>query len=392
MTNITKEESGASASNARGRNPRELKVLVAASGSGGHLIPALHIMRAIKELLPDAQVECIGSGKPLEERIIVSAGFKRHIIKSVGIKRGGMFGAFKFLRFLPVTIWQTARLLRSFKPDVVVGVGGYVSVLPVVIARLLRIPTWAHEAEVRPGLANSVLGYFADTISVSFEETKIRGGAKLLFTGHPVRPELSKIDSVSIREGAPRHLLILGGSQGARGLDEGVPRLGEILLRRGVEVWHQCRPDSVDGVKAAYEACGVMAKVVPFIDQMEEAYRWSDLIISRAGASSVAEIASVNRPAIFVPYPYQQGTHQSDNAAALARLGKALVIEELADGDFVGRLGVALDELLDPQRYREMKTAPVRSEAGSKGGAEAGITAAQAIARGIVRLAGGSSY
>jgi UDP-N-acetylglucosamine--N-acetylmuramyl-(pentapeptide) pyrophosphoryl-undecaprenol N-acetylglucosamine transferase len=392
MNNIFKEDGFSSASTPSSSltsdsTHRPIHVLVAASGSGGHLIPALHIMRAIKELSPKAVVECVGSGRPLEERIIVSAGFKRHIIKSAGLKRGGIFGAFKFIQLLPVSIWQTVRLFRRFKPDVVVGVGGYVSVLPVVIARLLRIPTWAHEAEASPGLANTVLGYFAETISVSFEETRIRGGAKLVFTGHPVRPELREIDAVSIREGAPRHLLVLGGSQGARGLDEGVPQLGEILLRRGVEVWHQCRPDSVDRVIAAYAASGVVAKVVPFIDQMEKAYRWSDLIISRAGASSVAEIGCVNRPAIFVPYPYQQGTHQSDNAAALARLGKALVVEELADGDFVGRLGVALEEILDPDRYREIKAAPLRRGDGSKVLAGGAGTAAQAIARGIIEMA-----
>jgi UDP-N-acetylglucosamine--N-acetylmuramyl-(pentapeptide) pyrophosphoryl-undecaprenol N-acetylglucosamine transferase len=389
MTNIKKEETAALGGTAGAKELRAPKVLVAASGSGGHLIPALHIMRAIKELSPDAVVECIGAGKPLEERIIVSAGFKRHIIKSVGIKRGGLLGAIKFLQLFPRSLLQTVSLLRRFKPDVVVGVGGYVSVLPVVIARLLRIPTWAHEAEVRPGLANTVLGYFADTISVSFAETKIRGGAKLVFTGHPVRPELSDIDTVSIREGAPRRLLVLGGSQGARGLDEGVPQLGEILLRRRVEVWHQCRPDSVDGVRDAYAARGIMAKVVPFIDQMDEAYRWSDVIISRAGASSVAEIGCVNRPAIFVPYPYQQGTHQSDNAAALARLGKALVVEEFTEGDFVGRLGVALEEILDPHRYREMKAAPLRGGCEFPEGTAEGETAAQAIARGIVELAVG---
>ncbi len=355
-------------------NSPSARVLVAASSTGGHLIPALHIIRAIKARQPEAVVECIGAGRPLEEKILVASGFTRHIIKSAGVKRRGLFGLMQFAVLLPVALLQCIVLFRRFKPDVVVGVGGYVSVLPLVVARLMGIPTWAHEAELHPGLANRVLGYFAKTISLAFAETTIRGGAKLIFTGHPVRPELRSVDRTSIRAGAPKRLLILGGSQGARGLDQSIADFGEMLCERRIEVVHQCRPENSELVVNAYRAAKVQASVVSFIDDMAGAYDWSDVIISRAGASSVAEIACVNRPCIFVPYPFQQGTHQTDNARALANHNKAFIVEE-TQPEFGRRLREALELILSKETFQAMKNAPSEPR---------GLEAAATIAQGIL--------
>lgn len=354
-----------------------LRVLVAASGTGGHLIPALHIMRAIQLRSPGSVIECIGAGKPLEEKIIVGNGFTRHIITAAAIKRRGIFGVLKFLLLLPVSVVQCVALFRRFKPDVVVGVGGYVSVLPIVVARLMGITTWAHEAELHPGLANRVLGYFAATISTACAETKIRGRARIVYTGHPVRPELKNVDRTTIRPGAPRHLLILGGSQGARGLDQAVADYGGLLHERGVEVVHQCRAENSELVVNAYRAAEVKASVVSFIDDMAGAYQWSDIVISRAGASSVAEIGCVNRPAIFVPYPFQQGTHQTDNARVLVERNKAVLVEE-TQPEFGRRLCAALSTLLSEEGFRAMKGASVEPR---------GLDAAESIAQGIIDAA-----
>lgn len=351
-------------------------MLVAASGTGGHLIPALHIVDALRETSPGAVIEFIGAGRPLEDKLIVGRGNVRHVIASAGIKRRGPLGVVQFMARLPIGLFQCARLFRRFKPDVVVGVGGYVSVLPLIVARLMGIPTWAHEAELHPGLANKVLGYAADRMSISFRETRIKGRARTEFTGHPVRPELRGVDRGTVRDGAPARLLILGGSQGARGLDEAVTSFGELLRVRGVEVVHQCRQENVDLVLNSYRAAKVKASVVSFIDDMAGAYEWSDIIISRAGASSVAEISCVNRPTVFVPYPFQQGTHQTDNARALADLNKALVVEE-NQPQFGQRLTEALERLLSPETFRAMKDAPCEPR---------GLEAAQAIAQGIKGL------
>jgi UDP-N-acetylglucosamine--N-acetylmuramyl-(pentapeptide) pyrophosphoryl-undecaprenol N-acetylglucosamine transferase len=356
---------------------RAPRILIAASGTGGHLIPALHIARAIQSGAPGAVIEFIGAGRPLEEKIVVANGFVRHVVISAGIKRRGPLGVLRFAFRLPVGIFQCIRIMRRFRPDIVVGVGGYVSVLPVVLARVMRIPTWAHEAERHPGLANRVLGYFADRISIAFAETRFRGRANTVHTGHPVRPELASVNRDGIREDAPKRLLILGGSQGARGLDNAVERCGEILAAREVEVVHQCRPENVDLVLNSYRAAKVRASVVSFIDDMAGAYEWSDIIISRSGASSVAEISCVNRPTIFVPYPFQQGTHQSDNAQVLAALNKAVIVEE-TQAEFGRRLAEALEKMLNRETYLAMKSAPCEPR---------GLGAAAAIARGIMDLA-----
>ena len=353
-----------------------LRVLVAASGSGGHLIPALHIVRALQSQCPGCVVEFIGAGRPLEEKLILENGFTRHIVASAGVKRRNVIGLFQFLLRLPLGVLQLLLLYRKFRPQVVVGVGGYVSVLPVIVARIKGIPTWTHEAELHPGLANKVLGYFADRMSVSFSETKIKGRVKIEHTGHPVRLELKAVDRTTIRKEAPRRLLIIGGSQGARGLDYAVSEITETLNARNIEVVHQCRAEHMDLVVNGYRAAKVSASVVPFIDDMVGAYEWSDVIISRAGASSVAEIACVNRPTIFVPYPFQQGTHQSDNARALVALGKALVVEE-SGPEFGRRLREALEKILAPESFRSMKRATCELH---------GLEAAQTIARGIVAM------
>jgi UDP-N-acetylglucosamine--N-acetylmuramyl-(pentapeptide) pyrophosphoryl-undecaprenol N-acetylglucosamine transferase len=362
--------------NPEGDTPTPYRIIVAASGTGGHLIPALHIVSALKRVAPGCVIEFIGAGRPLEEKLIVEKGYTRHTIASAGVKRRKISGIVQFLVRLPKGLSQISSLYRSFRPDVVVGVGGYVSVLPVIVARLKGIPTWIHEAERQPGLANRVLAYFADRMSTAFGDTTVKGRVQVVHTGHPVREELSKVDSVSLRPDAPKRLLILGGSQGARGLDDSVSHLAPLLAEKGIEVVHQCRPDAMELVVNSYRAAGVAAHVVSFIDDMAGAYDWSDVIISRAGASSVAEISCVNRPTIFVPYPFQQGTHQTDNAMVLVNQGKALLVEE-TQPDFAGRLKGALEKLLTLSVFKEMKDAP---------GPDRATNAASAIAEGILAL------
>ncbi len=372
---VSKEETQESGE-ATKPSPQPLRFLIAASGTGGHLIPAVHIADAIKSAHPHCEIEFIGAGRPLEETLIVARGFKRHIVAASGIKRRGVLGVLSFIAKLPVATSQLLRLYRSFSPSVVIGVGGYVSVLPVVVARLKGIPTWTHEAELHPGLANRVLARVADCMSVAFDETRIRGRARLQVTGHPVRQELRAIDRVLVREGAPKHLLILGGSQGARGLDSAVTEIAPMLAERGISVVHQARPEEAETVAAAYRAAKVSAHVVSFIDDMPGAYEWADIIVSRAGASSVAEIGCVNRPAIFVPYPYQQGTHQTDNAKSLVFRQKALLVEEKQQ-DFGRRLKEAVTELLIPANFKRMKEAPFEPR---------GLDAGARIAKGILEL------
>jgi UDP-N-acetylglucosamine--N-acetylmuramyl-(pentapeptide) pyrophosphoryl-undecaprenol N-acetylglucosamine transferase len=356
--------------------PRVVRVLIAASGTGGHLIPALHIARAIQERNPRAVIEFIGSGRPLEAKLIDSQGFKRHVVAAAGIKRRRLTGVAQFVARFPKALVQLRKLYKSFAPDVVVGVGGYVSVLPVIVARMSGIPTWIHEAELHPGLANRTLAHFADWMSLAFAETVVRGRAQREHTGHPVRSELLRVDRETIREDAPRRLLVLGGSQGARGVDEALGACAELLVARKVEVVHQCREENMERVLSAYKAKNIPAHVVSFIDDMAGAYEWADVVISRAGASSVAEIACVNRPAIFIPYPFQQGTHQTDNAMTLVSKGKALLVDE-RDPAFSLRVREAIEKILSPETFRTLKGAPYEAR---------GLEAARAIAKGILSI------
>ena len=349
-------------------------ILIAASSTGGHLIPALHIAQAIREKNPHAIVEFIGAGKPLEETLIVQKGFVRHVIAASGVKRLGLKGLLAFCVTFPKAILQLNALFARVRPTIVVGVGGYVSVLPIVLARIKGIPTWAHEAEKSPGLANRVLAYFSKNFSVAFEGTKLGGFSKVTVTGHPVRQELRGVATHVPVEGVPKHLLILGGSQGARGLDSVVPEIAPLLKERQIEVVHQSRPESLEGVAAAYKAAGISAHVVSFIDDMAGAYQWADFIISRSGAGSVAEIGCVNRPTIFVPYPFQQGTHQTDNAKTLVVKEKALLVEETLP-DFPRRLVEAITEITIPANFKRMKEAPFESR---------NLEAAAKIAEGIL--------
>ena len=372
---VSQQQSGGTAQGSTS-TPALLRFLIAASGTGGHLIPAVHIAEALRSAYPHCEVEFIGAGKPLEETLVVAKGFKRHIIASAGIKRRGVLGVLSFITKFPVALFQLLRLYRSFSPSAVIGVGGYVSVLPVVVARLKGIPTWIHEAELHPGLANRALSRVADYMSVAFDETRSKGRARLQVTGHPVRQELRTIDRTTVREGAPSHLLVLGGSQGARGLDAAVPEIAPLLAEKGISVVHQSRPEEAQNVATAYRNAKVSAHVVSFIDDMPGAYEWADIIVSRAGASSVAEIGCVNRPAIFVPYPFQQGTHQTDNAKSLVFRQKALLVEE-TQPDFARRLKEALTELLVPANFVRMKEAPFEPR---------GLDAGARIAKGILEL------
>jgi len=353
-----------------------LRVLIAASGSGGHLFPALHIARAIAAASPGAVVEFVGSGRPLEEKLIDRNGFKRHVVPIAGIKQRGMKGLIDFAVAVPRAVAQLGVIFRNLRPDVVVGVGGYVSVLPVVLGKLRGIPTWIHEAELKPGLANAFLSRFADKISVAFAEAAISRRSAVVYTGHPVRAGL-----VDVRRSVPREsltrLLILGGSQGATAIDRAVGDVAPNLAARGIEVWHQCRPENVAAVKGAYAERGVTARVDSFIDDIAAAFAWSDVVVSRSGASALMETSVVNIPTVFVPYPFAQGNHQRANADVLVRAGKAVLVEE---GDaFAARLSAALEAIFTPARYAEMVRTPYEARS---------VDAAERIAAGICQLAG----
>lgn len=332
-----------------------MNVIIAASGTGGHLFPAVYIAEMFKKKCPDLNLCFIGSGRPLEQRILSNKGFEVLTIPTFGVKNLGIKGIAKFIISLPFSVLKTLSIYSKFKPDVVVGVGGYVTVVPVVIASLLKIPTWVHEAELEPGMANKLLKNFANKISIAFKEASLGKLNKAVYTGHPVRQELRQITPGIALGQSPKRILVLGGSQGANALDDALPSLLAEFKDKSLEILHQCREPNVENVRLAYDNYKISARVAYFIEDMAEAYSWADIIVARSGAGTVMEVGVVNRPAIFVPYPHAQGDHQTANAMTLVNARKALIVKE--GQDYVPDLRKALEKILNPDTYFAMKLA-----------------------------------
>jgi len=334
------------------------RILMTAGGTGGHLMPALQIARALRDKNKEIIIEFIGSGRPLEAELI-DPHYKRHTISSAGITRRGVKGLLQFFVRLPGAVIKTWRLLSNYRPDLIIGVGGYVTFVPVTLGWMRGIKTWIHEAEQNPGLANWVLSLYASRVSTAFPDVRLlrRGGVE--YTGHPVRKELKDIVDCPDDIARPENLLILGGSQGASALDNVFKKSGNEIKANGLKVWHQCRKTSVPELDAFYKSQEIEARVEPFIHNMVNAYNWAHIIVSRAGAGAVMEVGLANRPAIFVPYPMAQANHQLANASLLQKKGKAQIVEE--GEQFQERLWIAIGEFLETEKFREvLKREPLK--------------------------------
>lgn len=347
------------------------KVLIAASGTGGHLFPALYIAEALKQASPHIEIEFLGSGRPLEEQIIGRAGFTRHVVQIGGLRRLGIKGFSRWLMQLPKASANVWGLISRFKPDLVIGVGGYVTFLPITLARLRGIPTWIHEAERKPGLANYVLSFLATKVSTAHKDAAFPKLASTLHTGAPLKRELFLMNFRKHSLSTPCRVLITGGSQGADGLDKGIAALKELLARLNVELIHQCRPENQQFLEEEYGSVGVKATVTPFLEKMEQYYEWSDIVITRSGAGAVRELDVVGRPTILVPLPNAQ--EQLENARSLAGKGQAIIVEE--GPEMVIALAAALEKLCREEYYQAFN----RSDSQDQGADAATIIAEAAL-------------
>lgn len=354
---------------------KPVRVIIAASGTGGHLFPAAYVAEAFKKKCSELTLEFIGSGRPLEEKILGHQGFRLNAIETYGVKNTGVRGMLRFLLSLPKALFQTMRIFQRVKPQVVIGIGGYVTVLPVILARIMGIPTWIHEAELRPGMANELLKHFATKVSLAFREASLASRRNAEVTGHPVRQELRQVTPGLALGGHPSKILVLGGSQGAQALDVSLPAVLSGFEGRRLDVLHQCRKENVSQVESAYNTSALKLRVQSFIDDMAAAYSWCDVVIARAGAGTVMELGVVNRPAVLVPYPHAQGNHQAANAATLVKAGKAIVVEE--GSDFELRLKSAVTRILEPETYFAMKLSKFESRS---------LNAADKICQGCLNL------
>jgi len=331
-----------------------LKLAIAGGGTGGHVFPGLAVIQALQERMP-VEVLWIGTGRPMESAILSSKGWDYRVLAVKPLIGFQWISRLKSLLTLPYYVTVARKWLKTFRPHVVLGVGGYVSGPVLVAAWLLGLPSALHEQNMLPGLANRMSARFVNRVLVSFEGTK--GFLKhddIRWTGNPVRKEIASACARPRNALNGHRLLVLGGSQGASTLNRLVCSAVTLLSRSGffVEVWHQTGKVNAEEVKRLYEEASVSARVMPFIEDMAKAYAWADLVLARAGAGTVAEVAVTGTPAIFIPYTGAAG-HQEANALYLVQRGAALSFRENEIGAV--RLASEIQGLLDaPQRLAEM--------------------------------------
>lgn len=307
-----------------------LKIIIAGGGTGGHIFPGVAIAEEFlkKEA---AAILFVGTGKKLEKDILGGLGFNYCAIRVAGFKGKGPLRVLSALGKLPVSMWESYLIIRDFRPHLVIGVGGYASGPVVLIAHLLGIKTAVAEQNALPGLANRILGKFADRVFLTYRETKKWFPIEsTLVTGNPVRADFVPGGRVEKERGSSFTILVFGGSQGARSINRVVlaalPHLcAEKLNMRFI---HQTGQDDLTYVAGVYRTYEIEAEVFPFIRDMAAAYRVADLVICRAGATSLAEITVLGKAAILIPFPFAVDDHQTKNAIEMVRAGAAVMIEE----------------------------------------------------------------
>lgn len=343
------------------------RLLIAGGGTGGHLFPGIAIAREFMGRNAQNAVLFVSTGNPFERMALSRAGFPLETVSVTGLKGRGIWQKLKSLALIPLGIVQSGWIIKSFKPDLVLGVGSYAAGPVVLTAWMAGIPVVLHEQNILPGITNRALARFARRIYVSFENTAGRfDAAKVRLTGNPVRREILQASAAEDREDEDRpdreavlNILIAGGSQGAHAINMAVAAALPLIRQKDrLKVVHQTGAADEDHVRAAYAAKGIDAVVAAFFDDMDRRYRRADLIICRAGATTVAEITAVGKAALFIPFPFAADDHQKLNAESLAAQGAAEMIEEkhLAAADLAARIDrfandrLALDRMADQAR------------------------------------------
>ena len=306
-----------------------MKVIIAGGGTGGHVFPAISIAEEMLRRNGGNEVLFVGTDQGIEKRILPEMGYRVEFINSRGIVGKSFFQKVAAMISILGAMLSSLRILRDFRPDAVIGVGGYASGPTLLCAAMSSIPTAICEQNCVPGLANRILSRFVGKIFITFEESKEHLPAeKTVLTGNPIRHDLARgAAEKKTRQNAPRNVFVLGGSQGARKLNEIVPlSLGKLDER--VNVTHQTGEAQAESVRETYRQLGISAEVFGFTDDMSRVYEKTDLVICRAGSGTLSEITAFGIPSILVPLPSSTHDHQLKNAKVLESNAAAVVIEE----------------------------------------------------------------
>ena len=305
-----------------------MRVVIAGGGTGGHLFPGLAVARALRRRVADARVSFAGTATGIEARVIPSTEFELDVIRSAGLKGKSLAAVARGAALIPLSGVDAWRLISRRRPDVVIGVGGYSSGPVVAMAAVRGIATMLLEQNAVPGFTNKSLASLVKRAALTYAESLKFFGSKGIVTGNPVRQEFLEIDDAAIHSSTVR-VLVFGGSQGAHALNmamvEAAPRLAAATE---IDIVCQTGARDYDLVREAFERNGVRGRVERFIDAMDREMSAAGLVISRAGATTLAELTAAGRPAILVPLPTATDDHQRHNALALQQAGAAEVIEQ----------------------------------------------------------------
>lgn len=308
--------------------------MIAGGGTGGHLFPGLALAEEFKKRDSSAGIVFVGTEHGIEARVLPREGYPLKFVRAEGIVGKSFFRKVKSIAKTFLSLLDSNRILNEVMPDIVIGVGGYASGAVVLIAHMKSIPTMIHEQNSVPGAANRILSKFVDQICVTCQESlSVFPSGKTFLTGNPIRSKILRGE----REAALRlfsldkdmfTVFVFGGSSGAQSINRAMVsalnHLGD--FRTNIQFLHQTGEKDYENVREAYRKAGFKGTVAPFIYQMAEAYAVADIVISRAGATTLAEITALGKPSLLVPYPYSAGRHQEFNAIKLREMGAAFVI------------------------------------------------------------------
>jgi UDP-N-acetylglucosamine--N-acetylmuramyl-(pentapeptide) pyrophosphoryl-undecaprenol N-acetylglucosamine transferase len=339
-----------------------MKLIIAGGGTGGHLFPGIAVAEEFLSRDPANEVLFVGTERGIEARAVPAAGYRLELISAAGIRGKGTFSQLKGAAMMIYGYAQSRKVLKDFQPDMVLGVGGYASLPMVMAARGMQIPRFVHEQNAIPGQTNRLLARFANKVFITLDESaRYFPADKIQLTGNPLRRQiLDMVESVSrssakddLRSSGRFHLFIFGGSQGAHAINAAMMDALPLLQkhRDRLLITHQTGEKDLAEVTAAYRSAGIEATVTPFISDMATEYAKADLIICRAGATTIAEVTACGKTCLFIPFPHAVDDHQRKNAEALLKKDACfLMVEQELNGKTLAQSILTLAD--DPNLVR----------------------------------------
>ena len=306
-------------------------VILAGGGTGGHVYPGIALARELERQRPGIQIQWVGTEDRVEARAVPRAGYPIEFLDVAFLKGRSGAALVKAASRLPGAGVRAMGLVRRYNPLAVVGLGGFVSGPVCAAAATMGRPVFLLEQNARPGMTNRYVAKVAKRIYATFEESAEHFPTKkLVVAGNPVRRDLLDAVTDSVRAPGPPRVLAFGGSQGALTINEGVPRVVQELVEQGVEleVKHASGRGAAESTRERYDAIGFPAEVLDYIDDMAAAYSWADLVLCRAGATTIAELTALGKPALFVPFPHAADDHQTANALAVVKAGGGVMVND----------------------------------------------------------------